>query len=302
MQRLPSQRNNFQPILFVSFLNRFLAKRGGSGEGGEMSFIDHIEELRWHIVRSIIAILVGGIAAFVYIEWIFKNIILGPAHSDFISYRAMCKIGKSMGIDALCLGEMKIDFQSTELSGQFMTAFSSSFMIGFIVAFPYIFWEFWKFLKPALKPTELKYARGIVLWSSLLFFTGVLFAYYVVAPFTINFFASYQLSPDFKNIITIGNYYDTLNDLILGMGIVFELPIVVFFLSRLGIITPKLLRDKRRYAYLIILILAEVITPPDWFSCFIVAVPLVFLYEMGIGISQRALNERMRKQIELDNS
>lgn len=267
-----------------------------------MSFIDHIEELRWHIVRAIVAILVCAIGVFIYIEWIFDNIILGPAHSNFVSYRALCKLGKMLHVDALCLGDLNISFQSTELSGQFMTAFSSSFMIGFIIAFPYVFWEFWKFLKPALKPTELKYARGIVFWSSLLFFIGVLFAYYVVAPFTINFFANYQLSPIFKNNITIGNYYDTLNDLILGMGIVFELPIVVFFLSRLGVITPKLLRDKRRYAYLIILILAEVITPPDWFSCFLVAIPLVFLYEMGISISQRAVNERLRKQIEIDNS
>lgn len=267
-----------------------------------MSFTDHIEQLRWHIVRALIAIIVCSIVVFVNIEWIFDHIILGPAHSDFFSYRMFCKLGKSIGVDALCLGALNISFQSTELSGQFMTAFSSSFMIGFIVAFPYVFYEFWKFLKPALKPNELKYARGIVFWSSLLFFTGILFAYYLVVPFTIHFFGNYQLSPIFKNNITIGNYYDTLNDLVMGMGIVFELPIIVFFLSRLGIITPKLLREKRRYAYLIILIIASVITPPDWFSCFLVSVPLVFLYELGISISQRAANERLRKQIESDNS
>jgi sec-independent protein translocase protein TatC len=203
-----------------------------------------------------------------------------------------------MHIDALCLGDMNISFQSTALSGQFMTAFSSSFMLGFIVAFPYVFFELWKFLKPALKPSELKYARGIVFWSSLLFFGGVLFAYYIIAPFTINFFANYQLSPIFKNIITIDNYFETMSDLVLGMGIVFELPIVVFFLSKLGIITPAMLRSKRRYAYFIILILSEVITPPDWFSCFMVMIPLVFLYELGIAISQRTTNERLRRQIE----
>ena len=142
---------------------------------------------------------------------------------------------------------------------------------------------------------------ALLFWSSLLFFIGVLFAYYIIAPFTINFFAAYQLDASIKNIITVNNYYDTMNDLVLGMGIVFELPIVVFFLSRLGVITPKLLRDKRRYAYFIILVLSEVITPPDWFSCFIVMIPLVFLYEIGIAISQRAMNERRRKQIQEEN-
>src|SRR5690606_18807378 len=168
-------------------------------------------------------------------------------------------------------------------------SFSVSFMIGFIIAFPYIFWELWKFIKPALKPGELKYARGIVFWCSLLFFLGVLFAYYIIAPFTINFFANYQLSPQFKNIITIANYYDTMSDLILGMGIVFQLPVVVFFLSRIGLLTPGLMRDKRKYAIVIIMILAAVITPPDWLSIWIVTIPLILLYEAGIAISHRAV-------------
>lgn len=264
--------------------------------------MDHIEDLRWHIVRSIAAILICAIIVFFNVEWIFTNVILGPAHSSFISYRALCSLGHSMHINSLCLSDINLLLQSTALSGQFMTAFSSSFMIGFIVAFPYVFYEFWKFLKPALKPSELKYARGIVFWSSLLFFLGVLFAYYLIAPFTINFFASYQISPGVKNIITIDNYYETMSDMVLGLGIVFELPIVVFFLSKLGIITPALLRKQRRYAYFIILILSEVITPPDWFSCFLVMIPLVFLYELGIAISQRAMNTRLRDQIEADNA
>lgn len=285
----------------MSIITRFL-NRANASEHGEMSFMDHIEDLRWHIVRAIAAILICAIILFFNIEWVFDHIILAPAQSSFISYQWLCSLGKLMHIDSLCLGDMNLSFQSTALSGQFMTAFSSSFMIGFIVAFPYVFFEFWQFLKPALKPSELKYARGIVFWSSLLFFAGVLFAYYIIAPFTINFFANYQLSPVFKNIITIDNYYETMSDMVLGMGIVFELPIVVFFLSKLGIITPALLRKQRRYAYFIILILSEVITPPDWFSCFLVMIPLVFLYELGIAISQRALTTRLRQQIEEENS
>lgn len=262
-----------------------------------MSFVDHIEELRWHIVRSLIALILASIIVFFNIEWVFDHIILGPAKSDFVSYNWLCRFGQMIHVDVLCLGDMHLKFQNTQLSGQFMMSFSVSFMIGFIVAFPYIFWELWKFIRPALKPTELKYARGIVFWCSLLFFTGVLFAYFIIAPFTINFFANYQLSPSFENIITISNYYDTMNDLILGMGIVFELPVIVFFLSRIGVLTPAFMREKRRYAILIILVLAAVITPPDWFSIWLVAIPLLILYETGIFISARALKERKRNEI-----
>jgi len=261
-----------------------------------MSFIDHIEELRWHIIRSIIALILAAIIAWVNIEWIFQHIILGPARSDFISYRALCHAGRLIHVDALCLGDLRLKFQNTELSGQFMMSFSVSFMVGFIIAFPYIFFEFWKFVRPALKENELKQARGIVFWCSLLFFAGVLFAYFLIAPFTINFFANYQLSPQFENIITMANYYDTMSDLILGLGIVFELPVVVYFLSRIGLLTPALMRRQRKYAILIIFILAAVITPPDWFSIWLVAVPLLLLYQVGITISERALKEQQRKR------
>lgn len=266
-----------------------------------MAFTDHIEELRWHLIRAIAVIIISAIFVFFNIEWIFTNVILGPAQSDFLSYKFLCQLGKLIKVDVLCLGDMQIQFQNTELSGQFMMSLSASMMIGFILAFPYVFWEIWKFIKPALKPSELKYARGIVFWSSLLFFMGVLFAYYVIAPFTINFFANYQLSPQFKNIITIANYYESMSDLVLGLGIVFELPVVVFFLSRIGLLKPQLMRDKRKYAFIVILILAAVITPPDWFSIWLVTIPLVILYEIAIKISERANNERRKKEM-LENN
>ncbi|HLO71205.1 MAG TPA: twin-arginine translocase subunit TatC [Flavipsychrobacter sp.] len=281
----------------MSFIDNFFKKRQKSANA-EMAFVDHIEELRWHIIRSLAVILVFSILAFFKIEWIWDNIILGPAHTDFIAYRLLCQFGNKIGISALCLQEINLEFQNTELSGQFMLSFSTSFMVGVVVAFPYVFWEFWRFIKPALKKEELRYARGIVFWSSLLFFFGVLFAYYVVAPFTINFFANYQLSPSFKNIITMANYYDTMSDLILGMGVVFELPVVVFFLSKIGLLTPKLMRDKRRYAILIIFVLAAIVTPPDWFSIWLVAIPLLILYEASIAISDRANKQRQRKELQ----
>ncbi len=263
-----------------------------------MAFIDHIEELRWHIIRSIIAIAVGAIVVFIYSDWVFDVIILGPAKTDFLSYRALCSLGEFLHIkDALCMEEITLEFQNTQLSGQFMMSFSVSFMLGFIVAFPYVFWEIWKFIKPALKPGELKHAKGIVFWTSLLFFLGVLFAYYIIAPFTINFFANYTLSPQFKNIITMSNYYGTLSDLVLGIGLVFELPILVYFLSRVGLLTPHLMRTKRNYAIVIIFILAAVITPPDWFTIWLVVLPLIMLYEVAIRISARVEKDRKKKGI-----
>lgn len=279
----------------VSFIDQFIAIRQTDAEA-QMAFTDHIEDLRWHIIRSVFAIIITSVIIFFNIEWVFDKIILGPAHIDFISYRLLCKLGQFIHVDALCLKDINLEFQNTELSGQFMMSFSVSFMLGFITAFPYIFWELWRFVKPALKPSELKYAKGIVFWTSLLFFSGVLFAYFLIAPFTINFFANYQLSPSFKNIITMGNYYDTMSDLILGLGIVFELPVLVFFLSRVGILTPALMRSKRNYAILIIFLLAAVITPPDWFSIWLVAIPLTILYEASIRISNRALIERAKKR------
>src|SRR5690606_18724963 len=263
-----------------------------------MGFTDHIEALRWHIVRALVAIILGAIIVFANINFVFDKIIMGPTQADFISYDLLCRFGRLIHVEALCLDAVNVQFQNTQLSGQFMLSFSVSFMLGFILAFPYVFWEIWRFVKPALKASELKYAKGIVLWSSLLFFTGVCFAYFLIAPFTINFFANYTLSPQFENIITISNYYDTMADLIIGLGIVFELPILVYFLSRVGLLTPKVMRDQRRFAIVIIMVLAAIITPPDWFSIFLVAVPLALLYEAGIIVSAKILKEKQAKEEE----
>lgn len=280
----------------VSEKRKFLRRRDKKDPNSEMSFTDHIEELRWHIVRALIAVLIGGVVMFIYSGEVFDSIIVAPAKKDFLSYRIMCQLGELTNISALCLDDINLKFQNTELSGQFMMSFSVSFMLGFIIAFPYVFWEFWRFIKPALSYKELKHARGIVFWTSLLFFTGVLFAYYVIAPFTINFFANYTLSPTFENIITITNYYNTLFDLVLGIGLVFELPVVVYFLSRVGLLTPMLMRSKRSYAILIIFVLAAIITPPDMFSLWLVCIPLLILYQVSITISERAYKERLRNK------
>ncbi len=267
----------------------------------EMGFLDHIEALRWHIVRCAVVIVIAAIAVFIKIEWIFDRVILGPAHNDFVSYKWFCALGRFFHYDSFCLSDIKMEFQNTAVTGQFMMGMSSSMMIGFIIAFPYVLWELWRFIKPALKDSEIRAARGIVFWCSLLFFTGVMFAYFIIAPYTINFFGNYQLSPKFKNVITIDNYYDTISNLTLALGLVFELPMVVYFLSRIGILTPDFMREKRKYAVLILFLLAEIITPPDLFSCLLVFFPLYALFEISVFISGRAMTTRLKKKATENN-
>jgi sec-independent protein translocase protein TatC len=261
-----------------------------------MGFLDHIEDLRWHIFRAGFAVVICGVAAFIKIEWIFDKIILGPSQDSFISYKWFCALGRLLHYDGFCLSSIKMKFQNTAVAGQFTMSLSVSLMLGLILAFPYVLWELWRFIKPALKASEIKAANGVVFWCSLLFFIGVLFAYYIVAPYTINFFGNYQLSPQFQNIITIDNYYDTMSNMILAMGIVFELPMLIYFLSRIGIITPELLRSQRRYAILILFILSEIITPPDMFSCLLVFIPLYFLFEVSVVISGRTVRNRNKRK------
>lgn len=280
----------------MSLVSRFLEKRSENNPGGEMGFVDHLESLRWHILRSLLALAVGAVVAFANIQFIFHKIILGPSRAEFVSYKYLCKLGEMVGMKEMCMDENLIRFQNTKLTGQFMLSFSSAAMIGFIIAFPYIFWEFWRFIKPALKENELKQARGMVFWGTLLFMTGVCFGYFVVVPFAISFFSQYIISTQFENIILISDYYDLTSNLILGLGVVFEIPILVYFLSKIGILTPSFLREKRRYAIVLILVVSALITPPDWFSIFLVFLPLYGLYEISIIVSARINRARMKAE------
>jgi sec-independent protein translocase protein TatC len=274
-----------------------------STHNSEASFIDHLEALRWHIVRSLIAIMIFSIVAFIYITPIFDKIILGPTNPDFISYRLFCKLGKLLHIDNLCMTDVAIDFQNTQLSGQFMMSLTSAMVFGFIMAFPYVAYEIWKFIKPALTEKEKKMSTGFIFWVSVLFLLGICFGYYIITPYTINFFATYQISDKFKNIIKIDDYLSNVMNLSLGTGIVFEMPVVVFFLSKLGLLTPAYMREYRKYAVVIILFLAAIITPsPDVISQFIVALPMWILYEISIYISAIVKKEKDRKNKEFFSS
>lgn len=256
-----------------------------------MSFVDHLEVLRWHLVRVAIVLLVIGIAVFVYVDWVFDYIVFAPAKKDFVTYAALCRFGEYLHLgDVLCMPPIDIKLLGSTVSGPFMSAISISFLGAVIVAFPYLFWELWRFVKPALTPKEVSYAKGSIWWVSLCFFTGAAFGYFLLAPFTFNFLANFQLGTVgvYQYLPTLDDYIDTLTSLILGCGIAFELPVLAFVLAKIGLITPQFLKSSRKYAFIAILLIAAIITPsPDWTSQMIVAVPLILLYEISIVITKR---------------
>jgi sec-independent protein translocase protein TatC len=279
-----------------------LFNRNRGEEKAEMTFIDHLEELRQHIIRSVIAILVMAAIIFIYRDWVFDNVITGPINPDFISYRLLCDFSHwaHMG-DALCMPPVTINMQTTTFGGQFLSSISLALIGGILIAFPYIFWEFWRFIKPALKDKELKNTRFIIFWVSFFFFTGAAFGYFLLGPFTFNFLGSFTLGT--KGVLetrpTLTDYLDNLTNLILGCGIAFELPVLAFILTKIGLITPTYLRSIRKYAAVIILLAAAIITPsPDWMSQLIVFLPLFALYELSILVAARVTKQRIKEDEE----
>lgn len=263
-----------------------------------MSFLDHLEALRWHLVRSAIVVVILAVVLFFLKDLVFDTIILGPKHVDFLTYRAMCRFSHFIGAgDDLCITSIPFSLINTELSGQFTMHMWIALVGGIIVAFPYILWEIWRFIKPALSAKEQNNTRGFVFFASLLFMTGVLFSYFMIVPMTINFLGSYQVSTEIANTITMDSYISTVTTLTLATGIVFELPIVVYFLTRFRIISPAFMRKYRKHAVVVILIVGAVITPsPDVSSQLLVSVPLYILYEASIFVSRYV--ERMRLKQE----
>lgn len=258
----------------------------------EMSFWNHLEELRKHIFRSLAAVLVFSILAFIGKKFIFDVIILAPKDSGFITNRLLCRLGELLSVDALCIGKLSLSIQNINMSGQFMMHLYVSMVAGLIIATPYIIFEMWRFIMPALHPNEKKYSKGAVAASSLLFISGVLFAYYLILPLTINFLGSYQISPDVPNQIQLNSYISTVVSVTIAVGIVFELPILIYFLTKVGIVTPSFLKKNRKYMFVIVLVLSAIITPPDVFSQVLVCIPLIGLYEMSIKISERVYKKR----------
>jgi sec-independent protein translocase protein TatC len=265
-------------------------------ESGGMSFLDHLEALRWHVVRSAAAILIFTIIAFLAKSIVFGIIILGPSKVDFITYRLFCDLGNYLGVDALCIQELPFTLQSREMTSQFSMHMTSSMVVGFIVAFPYIFWEVWRFISPGLYDKERNAARGAVFFVSFLFFSGASFGYFVLAPLSINFLANYQLDATIVNEFDISSYISTLTMLVLASAIMFQLPVVVYFLSKSGLVTSKMLISYRRHSIVVILIISAIITPPDVISQVLIAMPILVLYEAGILIAKRLEKEKAEKK------
>ncbi|GGZ19415.1 Sec-independent protein translocase protein TatC [Echinicola pacifica] len=264
-----------------------------------MSFLDHLEQLRWHLVRSIAAIMVCSVIAFLAKSIVFGQIILGPSRVDFFTYRMLCKLSASLNIPALCIDELPFILQSRQMTGQFTMHMTSSLVVGLIAAFPFVFWEVWKFISPGLYDKERKAARGAVFFVSLLFFMGAAFGYYILSPLSINFLSNYQLDPSIANEFDITSYISTLMMLVLASAVMFQLPMVIYFLSMSGLVTAAMLRSYRRHAVVAILVLSAVITPPDVISQLLIAMPILVLYEAGIMIAKK-LEKKKRLAAEDD--
>ena len=256
--------------------------------GAEMSFLDHLEELRWLLVRSSIAIIVGACVAFAFSGFIFDEIIFAPKKGDFITYRIFCELAQRYDLDkSFCIKELPFEIQSRTMDGQFSTDLWVSITAGFILAFPYILWLFWRFISPALYDRERKHAVVFIITTSVLFFIGVLFGHYLITPLSLNFLANYRISDVVKNDIDLNSYISIIKTTAISCGLVFEMPVLMYFLAKVGLVTASFLRNYRRYAYVIILIIAAIVTPPDVISQLIVTIPLIILYEVSILIAAR---------------
>lgn len=267
----------------------------------EMSFAEHLEDLRWHVVRSLVVLFIFAIGAFVIAPWVFENIIFAPARVDFPTFQWLCKLGAAIGAEeGFCIKEIPFRLQSRLMTGQFSMHIMASFVIGLIISFPYIVWEFYRFIKPGLHLSERKYTSGAVAAISFLFMSGILFGFYVLCPLMISFLANYQISELIVNEFDISSYVGTIVALLLGTGLLFQLPVFVFFLTKMDIVTPKMMKKKRKHAIVTILIAGAIITPSaDPLSQMLISLPLYFLYELSIIISEGVVKRKLKEKTEL---
>ena len=261
-----------------------------------MSFLDHLEDLRWHLIRSVIAILLAGVAAFVAKDFVFDVLLFGPKNNDFLTYRLLCQVSNFLGFDdSFCISELPFRIQSRTMAGQFSAHVWTSITLGFVIAFPYVIYQFWKFISPGLYTYERKTASGFIGVSSLLFFMGVLFGYYVVTPLSVRFLGTYTVSSEVFNDFDLSSYTALIRASVLASGLIFELPILIYFLTKVGLVTPELMRKYRKISLVLVMFLSAVITPPDVASQIIVAIPVLILYELSIFISKRVIKSMKKK-------
>jgi sec-independent protein translocase protein TatC len=274
-------------------------KRKKKTPQAEMSFLEHLEELRWHIIRSVVLIAVFAVVAFIMKDFIFNEIIFKPKMPEFWSNRMMAKLGEYVGSDALNINQKPLKLVSLKMADQFMLHFMVAIVLGLIMAAPFIFFEIWRFIKPALYDKEKKHASGAVFFTSLLFMLGILFGYFIIVPLSIDFLTTYSVSPEVENQINMRSYIGTVTSITFASGFIFLLPIFSFFLSKVGILTPQFMKNYRRHAYVVMFLVSAIITPPDVFSQIMVAIPLLFLYEISIFISKVVVKKREKRLNEI---
>lgn len=260
-----------------------------------MSFLEHLEVLRWVLIRSALSILIGATVVFVYMDFVFDSIIIAPSQSTFLTNRLFAWLSVKLDVPSLHINATPIRIQNIDMAGQFTTSVTIALVGGFILAFPYIFWEFWRFIKPALREKESKHAGGAIFAVSALFFVGILFGYYLIAPLSIDFLVTYKVSKIVENITSLESYISTITSIVFAGGIIFELPVFIYFLSKIGFVSVKFLTTYRRHAIVVITIVAAVITPPDVVSQMMVEIPLLVLYEVGILIAKNIEKKRALK-------
>lgn len=262
----------------------------------EMSFLGHLEELRWHLVRSALAIFILAIVFFIFAEQVYENFLLAHLKSDFITYQLFCDFFNIFGMESdfcnVSFADKKL--QSIKVTSQLMNSIWSSLILGVIIAFPYILWEIWKFVAPGLTENEIKKSRGFIFIASFLFFIGVLFSFYIIAPISIHFLYNYQITDAIQNSFTLESHIGLVTNMLIGVSILFELPVLIYFLTKIGLITPEFLRKYRKHALVVVLIVAAIITPPDVASQVIVAIPILILYEVGIIVSKRVIKKQQK--------
>lgn len=260
----------------------------------EMSFLEHLEELRWHIVRSAIAVLAFAILAFIFSRFIFDGILLAPKNPDFITNQLLCKLGEKLNTEVLCINSKPLQIQSIQMAGQFSAHIMVSLIVGVVLAFPYLIWEMWRFISPALYTKERESAKGSVFWISFLFLLGVAFGYFIIVPLSVEFLGHYQTSQEIVNQIDLMSYFTTVSYIPLSTGVIFELPILMVFLTKVGIVNPEFLKKYRKHALIVLLIVAAIITPPDVMSMMLVVLPLFLLYEFSIIITKRTAKKHQQ--------
>ena len=266
----------------------------------EMSFLDHLEVMRWHLLRSILAVVIMALVAFVFKEIVFDKIILAPKEPHFPTNRWLCQLGEILGLERICINQNPFSLQTVKMAEQFSMHIIVSMVAGVVVAFPYVFFEIWRFIIPALYDKEKQTANGAVFFTSLLFILGVAFGYYIISPLSVNFLGNYKVSESVISAPTLRSYVQTITSVVLASGLVFQLPILIYFLSKVGLVTPSFLKRYRRHSLIVIVTLSAIITPPDVFSQVLVALPLMVLYEIGISISKRIVRQQDEAMAEAD--